>query len=69
MSIIIKGMDKAMAESLLVKYPYYLDKIIEIPTPHGRLIDGDALMKTYDEESWSGYYCISQAPTILEAEE
>ena len=42
--------------------------LVEIPTPHGRLIDGDALMKTYDDESWTGYYCISQAPTILEAE-
>ena len=39
MSIIIKGMDRAMAESLLVKYPYYLDEIIEIPTPHGRLVE------------------------------
>ena len=43
--------------------------LVEIPTPHGRLIDADALMKTYDEENWSGYYCIAKAPTILEAEE
>ena len=42
--------------------------LVEIPTPHGRLIDGDALMKTYDEENWPGYYCIGTAPTILEAE-
>ena len=43
--------------------------LVEIPTPHGRLIDGDALMKTYEEENWMGYYCIGTAPTILEAED
>lgn len=58
--------------------------IVEVPTPHGPLIDGDALYKTY-QEICSDIACIScpfltedgckveqmimYAPTIIEAEE
>ena len=46
----------------------------EIPTPHGRLIDADALRKTiesiYGGALWTFdcFECIHQAPTIIEAE-
>lgn len=52
---------------------------IQIPTPHGRLIDGDELKKRlYGYERWTGIdeapyeYAekeVYDAPTILEAEE
>lgn len=50
-------------------------KVVEVPTPHGRLIDADALIKYVLSISKSDYNkaCILQqvdfAPTILEAEE
>ena len=48
----------------------------DIPTPHGRLIDADALMKcrlepNHYEELKDGYipdYDLDSAPTIIEAE-
>lgn len=53
--------------------------LVEIPTPHGRLIDGDELKKRlYGYERWTGIdeapyeYAekeVYDAPTILEAEE
>lgn len=48
--------------------------LVEIPTPHGRLIDADALRKTiesiYGGALWTFdcFECIHQAPTIIEAE-
>lgn len=50
--------------------------IVEIPTPHGRLIDADALMEcrlepNHYEELKDGYipdYDLDSAPTIIEAE-
>ena len=50
--------------------------LIEIPTPHGRLIDADALMEcrlepNHYEELKDGYipdYDLDSAPTIIEAE-
>ena len=52
-------------------------KIIEVFTPHGRLIDADALMEcrlepNHYEELKDGYipdYDLDSAPTIIEAEE
>ena len=52
--------------------------LVEIPTPHGRLIDADALVPDvcHDwEDSWylkSDDYsekCIRNAPTVIEAED
>ena len=49
--------------------------LIEVPTPHGRLIDADALEK---DAEWSNYYNentaysewqIGHAPTVIEAED
>ena len=77
MSIIIKGMDmpKDLTSITVImhglEWDYsqrvYRDNIVEIPTPHGRLIDKDAMPKgeTYGELMWE----IDHAPTILEAEE
>lgn len=48
--------------------------LTEIPTPHGRLIDADALRKTiesiYGGALWTFdcFECIRHAPTIIEAE-
>ena len=50
--------------------------LVEIPTPHGRLIDADALMEcrlelNHYEELKDGYipdYDLDSAPTIIEAE-
>lgn len=48
--------------------------LVEIPTPHGRLIDADALRKKiesiYGGALWTFecFECIRQAPTIIEAE-
>lgn len=47
--------------------------LIEIPTPHGRLIDADALQAEADSQPcfWKGVIdelMVSEAPTIIEAE-
>lgn len=51
---------------------------IEVPTPHGRLIDADALLELYElPETWDYLLVplnivkqnIKDAPTIIEAEE
>ena len=58
--------------------------LVEIPTPHGRLIDADRLMEVIEKNSYllKGYYnslengmfltgikqAINEAPTIIEAE-
>lgn len=41
--------------------------LVEIPTPHGRLIDADELLLR--SVSGTEIYHISAAPTIIEAEE
>ena len=49
--------------------------LAEVPTPHGRLIDADALRKTiesiYGGALWTFdcFECIRKAPTVIEAEE
>lgn len=46
--------------------------LIEIPTPHGRLIDGDALIAAYDAqhegEPGRARKLMEDAPTVVEAE-
>ena len=58
----------------LAKNKLFEGKIEEVPTPHGRLIDADALRKTiesiYGGALWT-FECfeyIRRAPTIIEAE-
>lgn len=78
MSLILKGIDLPKEGSRMVEiYPdgtasadlgnFYPDMIeaIQIPTPHGRLIDADKVFcyDFMDEQN------IDNAPTILEAEE
>ena len=96
MSIIIKGIDMPKggncltlsitdAGAVLIKteegyFEYRENTAVEIPTPHGRLIDGDALdgtiMKINSKEAYitrNDYKLIDnilfEMPTILEAEE
>lgn len=88
MSILIKGIDipkcsnedilvvirRNKAEVLQTGYKERTVEAIQIPTPHGRLIDAD---KLESHEEFDGYgftksvYAddINEAPTILEAEE
>ena len=53
--------------------------LVEVPTPHGRLIDGDAVLSQYNGSIWTAQcdYAeglrdaaedIKTAPTIIEAE-
>ena len=96
MSILIKGMDMPKGENITISWTTYqansitvhqekINKkdIIEIPTPHGRLIDGDEL-KQFEQNAWEWesvdgiatssalkqvIHDIRTAPTIIEAEE
>lgn len=55
------------------------DRITEVPTPHGRLIDADAFQKQMYERNFDGRmpaswlalvnFFLDEAPTIIEAEE
>ena len=81
MSLIIKGVDMPKSGESI---KYSSKEIIEIPRPHGRLIDADRLMKVIEKNSYllKGYYnslengmfltgikqAIDEAPTIIEAE-
>ena len=87
MSIILKGIDMPKdthGETVLddirlifsnanTRFSISLDKddIIQIPTPHGRLIDGDKIVKEYYTKPTYLHLCtiLNNAPTILEAEE
>ena len=82
MSIILKGIDLPNGPIKLVLYPsgkvdeyVFNERIatdyqaIQIPTPHGRLIDGDDIyIGRWDIDSDLAEQ-IQNAPTILEAEE
>ena len=88
MSIILKGIDlpkegekitlAIFHDGDIVSYKYWLPKeaeAIQIPTPHGRLIDGDELksIKSIQSADFNSIETIQKwidnAPTILEAEE
>lgn len=89
MSIIIEGIDLPTTPKKIVIYPsgnvdeYVLNELIQtdcqaiqIPTPHGRLIDADALDLEREvdlADDWKTAHeisnCVRYAPTILEAEE
>lgn len=51
-------------------------RVVEVPAPHGRLIDADRLetkiderqQNTFEERLFYVYDCIMDAPTIIEAE-
>ena len=55
----VAGIDLSVYHALHEDCP-----LVEIPTPHGRLIDFDALDEKINISSWQPL-----APTILEAEE
>lgn len=80
MSILIKGMSKPKTcDDCIVPLSKcdYLQKraddcpLVEIPTPHGRLIDGDKIGAEAEQTLYGevSYEDIANAPTILEAEE
>lgn len=39
--------------------------LVEVPTPHGRLIDADDLREM---QNWSEYIIVENAPTVIESE-
>lgn len=84
----LDGETSCLATGCEVSIGDHCDKgcpLVEIPTPHGRLIDADKLMKVIEENDYMlrGYYnttdrgmftigikqAIDEAPTIIEAEE
>lgn len=80
MSILIKGLDmptKGNPITVLI----YPDGVAEcasqrksgiavpVPTPHGRLIDADALIQNEKINSFEAVFAVAEAPTIIEAEE
>lgn len=86
MSVLIKGMDmpKDLTSITVImhglEWDYsqrvYRDNIVEIPTPHGRLIDEDELLSHLSKdplfdlvERYGISGVIESRPTILEAEE
>jgi len=83
MAILIKGIDIPKYESLTIKImpsgavcDQYgrLDervKAVEVPTPHGRLIDADAFKALWDGATVTGDIgvLIEARPTIIETEE
>lgn len=61
-------------DSEAMKYSCRVYPIVEVPTPHGRLIDADKLMiavlKAMNSENGDSVIgLIEKAPTIIEAEE
>lgn len=85
MSVLIRGMEMPKKDSVMLwvlpnGIAYVMDdsgcqyKVIEIPTPHGRLADADALLERLQVTaidpvpSWIRAEIII-APTIIEAEE
>ena len=88
MNLIIKGLDMPKeASSVTIEWwdendmqvrfddieaHEIVDRVIEIPTPHGRLGDLDVLLEESLKEGAYNYvdsWQIANAPTILEAEE
>ena len=90
MSILIKGIDlpkKVNHHFQLIFYSadesqgimwegFLKDRVFEIPTPHGRLIDASELIKSYMkgtktdiDDFYDTIEIIDNAPTIVEAEE
>ena len=86
MSILIKGIDmpKDIDELRLIINGMSIaiepTKVIQIPTPHGRLIDADVLQRKKNKKNFDGiisdmalfylnYYLEEKGQTILEAEE
>lgn len=81
MSVLIKGMDMPEYEKIIVVYPdgytklYMRSDMLEVPTPHGRLIDADALsIATLSCKYWNNadevvaWELVRDAPTVIEAE-
>jgi hypothetical protein len=79
MSVLIKGVSKSELMKALVQSTYFLPddiEIIEVPTPHGGLIDGDEL---YSEVAKAHAYehlsvkriirMVRNSSTVIEAEE
>lgn len=71
MSLLIKGVDMPKSGESMT---YFSKEIIEIPAPHGRLIDADRLMQwiehVYGDKDIIKFITddIKRQPTIVEAE-
>lgn len=43
--------------------------LVPVPTPHGRLIDADALIQDKGIDTYSAVFAVASAPTIIPVEE
>ena len=75
MSVLIKGMDKpkncynCWLKGCVHKYMYFKDcPIIEVSTPHGRLIDADKLLEHKTDHDTISTHLVWNAPLVIESE-
>ena len=80
MSILIKGMEMpercgacflrvgGCKQRIYMEQPPKYCPLVEIPTPHGRLIDADAIQDYNVETFGQRLLIIDTAPTVIEAE-
>ena len=84
MSVLIEGMDMPETEYMDVRIfrdgtatiatgekPYYRElKVVEVPTPHGNLVDLDAMVDKFWDGDYMELYCrdLDDIPVIVEAE-
>lgn len=81
MSVLIKGMDIPKDyEIKITLFPngqvfidngvYFLEyEAVEVPTPHGRLIDVDKLLKNKTDHDTISTHLVWNAPTVIESED
>ena len=80
MSVLIKGMEMpkqcggcplrgVCKQRIYIEYRPKDCPLIEVPTPHGRLIDADAIQDYNVETFGQRLLIIDTAPTVIEAEE
>lgn len=68
MSILIKGATKQQVMKVLINSTEWLPddiEVIEIPTPHGRLIDAEVVNSALKKR----LLAVDTAPTVIEAED
>ena len=75
MGVYIKGVTKSQLMKVIINSTEFMPddfEVIEVKTPHGRLIDGDRFYEEFEPNSWSEGMAVStyikKALTVIEAE-
>ena len=75
MGVYIKGVTKQELMKVIINSTEFMPddfEVIEVKTPHGRLIDGDRFYEEFEPNSWSEGMAVStyikKALTVIEAE-